>query len=379
MIEAVTSAGGAMPQDAARSVERRAHDAGGDVGHVPPDATPLPENLHLARQVYPLRIAGFALGALPAAMVLRELGSPPWAWLLLALMTLAWPHVAYLLARRSDDPQQAERRNLLVDSAITAGLVPLMHFNLLPSALLLTLTSVDKISTGIRALWLRSVPWMVASLILMTLLTAGAFAPMTSMPVLLACLPALVIHTVAVSLASYRLIRRVNLQNQELDRLRRTDALTGLPGRSDWEERAAALLRDSASGPMDASLLLIDIDGFKQVNDRLGHAVGDDVLRALATPIRDALRAGDHAGRLGGDEFVVLLPGATAAAARGVAERIRCAVAALRLPEQPALRITASIGIAPLEEGSSSLRTWIGAADRALYRAKDAGRDRTAD
>lgn len=93
----------------------------------------------------------------------------------------------------------------------------------------------------------------------------------------------------------------------------------------------------------------------------------------------DALRAGDHAGRLGGDEFVVLLPGADAADARGVAERIRGAVAALRLPEHPALRITASIGIAPLEGGSTSLRSWIAAADRALYRAKDAGRDRIAD
>ncbi len=368
-----------MPPQAAKIADRRARGVNSDLGATPPDTGPLPQNLRLGRRVYPLRIAGFALAALPAAVVLHELASPPWAWVLLALMTLAWPHVAYLLAWRNDDPPRAERRNLLVDSAIIAGLVPLMHFSLLPSALLLTLTSVDKISTGIRGLWLRSLPWMVLGLLAVVLLTSGAFAPRTSMAVMLACLPGLVIHTVAVSLASYRLIRKVGLQNQELDRLRRTDALTGLPGRSDWEERAGALLRDRAADAPDACLLLIDIDGFKQVNDRLGHATGDDVLRALAGPIRDALRAGDHAGRLGGDEFVVLLPGASAQDAHGVAERLRRAVAALRLPGQPELRITASIGIAPLVDASTSLRTWIGAADRALYRAKDAGRDRIAD
>ena len=79
----------------------------------------------------------------------------------MVLPAFVWPHVAYLITRHSQDPYRAEARNLLVDSAMAASFVPLIHFNLLPSVLLVTLTMVDKITTGIRGLWARSVPAML--------------------------------------------------------------------------------------------------------------------------------------------------------------------------------------------------------------------------
>ena len=315
-----------------------------------------------------------ALGGVAMAAVLYELTAPLPIWGALVASALLWPHLAYWIAVRSADPYRAEIRNLLIDSAIAGAWVPLMQFNLLPSTLIITLTTVDKISTGIHRLWLRSMPGLLLAVLASALLTDFAFQPATSMPVLLASLPVLLIHTIAVSFGSYRLIRKVSAQNLELDRLRRIDSLTGLSRRGDWEEEAQRLLRVRARDKSPACLLLIDIDDFKQVNDRHGHAAGDDVLRAVADVLRGTLRPQDRAGRLGGDEFVVLLPGTTASDARVVAERLRSEMERLLLREYPDMRTTISIGIATART-SASLRESLKEADGALYRAKGQGRN----
>lgn len=316
-----------------------------------------------------------ALGGVAMAAVLYELRAPLHLWGALVASALLWPHLAYWIALRSEDPYRAEIRNLLIDSAIAGAWVPLMQFNLLPSTLIITLTTVDKISTGIHRLWLRSMPGLLLAVLAAAMLTGFAFQPATSMPVVLASLPVLLIHTIAVSLGSYRLIRKVSAQNLELDRLRRIDTLTGLSGRGYWEEEAQRLLQIRARDKTPACLLLIDIDDFKQVNDQHGHAAGDDVLRAVADTLRNTLRPQDRAGRLGGDEFVVLLPGTTAPDARVVAERLRSEMERLLLREYPDMRTTISIGLATART-SASLRESLKDADRALYRAKDQGRNR---
>lgn len=334
------------------------------------------DRIPLHRRIYPFRVLGMGIGGVPVAVALYPLDAPPTAWLFLLLTSLVWPHVAYLIALRSGDPYRAETRNLLIDTAIAGAWVPLIHFNLLPSALLVTLSLVDKISTGLRGLWLRAMPWLLAGGVAMGLVTGGAFDPHTSMTVIVACLPVLLIHTVAVSLGSYRLIRKVGLQNQQLDRLHRLDALTGLSNRADWEQNAENILQESRQSSRAACLLLIDIDDFKLVNDTHGHAAGDEVLCALANKIRTALRPKDKAGRIGGDEFVVVLPGTTLAQAEAVAERIRSNVETIRLRDYPDVHPTISVGVAATGGGPTSLRGWFNAADRALYRAKDRGRNR---
>ncbi len=107
------------------------------------------------------------------------------------------------------------------------------------------------------------------------------------------------------------------------------------------------------------------------------HSTGDDVLRGIADVVRRAMPAGSHAGRLGGDEFVVALA-ASLAEAEAAAEIMRAAVETLDFPRFPGLRCSVSIGLAEPPDADLGLREWIEAADRALYRAKDAGRNRTA-
>ena len=296
----------------------------------------------------------------------------------MVLPAFVWPHVAYLITRHSQDPYRAEARNLLVDSAMAASFVPLIHFNLLPSVLLLTLTMVDKITTGIRGLWARSVPAMLGGGLVGTLLAGLHWAPDTSMRVIVACLPVMALHTISVSVVSYQLIRKTAHQNQLLVELRRVDALTGLFVRGHWQEQAEAALRRHHNTNQPACMLMMDIDHFKQINDQHGHTVGDEVIRALAHVARGNVRAVDCAGRYGGDEFAIVLPGMQARDALALAHRIREQTEGVRLRSLPELRITSSIGVAPADHRHSSLRAWIDAADTALYAAKNGGRNRVA-
>jgi len=329
----------------------------------------------LPQRTYRLRVLGMGLAFLPLAAVLHEL-QPHWAaWIWIVFSGLLWPHLAYLLARRSADPFRAELRNFVVDSMLAGSWVPLMQFNLLPSALLLSVVTADKVNAGIRGLWLRSLPGLAAAILVGGLLTGFAFQPVSSMTVVVACLPILIIHTLAVSLSSYKLVRRVQRQNLQLQSLSRTDPLTGLDNRRHWETRSSDLLARQHDQPIIATLMLIDIDHFKAVNDRFGHGVGDEVLLQVAALLRANLREDSFIGRLGGDEFVATLP-IPAEKAEAAAERLRKAVQQLRFAEQPELRCSVSIGLAPAEPGVSGLREWIEVADRRMYEAKQAGRNR---
>ena len=162
----------------------------------------------------------------------------------------------------------------------------------------------------------------------------------------------------------------------------RMDAKTGLLNSQTWEREATAEITRAARGRAPLAVMLIDIDHFKMVNDTYGHLAGDETLRAVSTAIAVMIRDQDVAGRFGGEEFAVLLPGAGAAAAHGIAERVRAHIAALPVAAVSAgnaarIRVTVSIGVAVLTSGQRELTDLLAAADSGLYRAKNAGRNQT--
>lgn len=317
-------------------------------------------------------------GGLPAAVVLHEIGAPWPSWVWLAFCCVLWPHLAYLRARSNPDPLRAELGNFVFDSALAGSLVPLMHFNVLPSAMLLTVVTADKINTGVRGLWLRSLPGMLLAILVGGFLMQFAFRPVTSMAVLCASLPLVIVHTLMVSVSSYALVRKVQKKNLQLEKLSQVDALTGLASRRHFESQATDLLARRKAGGADAVLMLVDVDRFKSINDNFGHSVGDDVLRGIAERLRVGTPAGAFTGRLGGDEFALAMPGTVEFAAL-VAESIRASVESFALASAPQLRCSISIGMARIPAAGSELRAWMESADRALYRAKHSGRNRTED
>lgn len=165
---------------------------------------------------------------------------------------------------------------------------------------------------------------------------------------------------------------------QKLQAMALTDGLTGLHNRRYFLELLQAECQRSARHGNALSLLMMDLDHFKQINDAHGHPVGDKALKAFAHCLGEAVRTEDRAGRLGGEEFGVILPETTLNQALVLAERIRVAVAALRLPGSAnQARLTVSIGAAQLQRRTESVESLLKRADEMLYLAKNKGRNRT--
>jgi diguanylate cyclase (GGDEF)-like protein len=154
-----------------------------------------------------------------------------------------------------------------------------------------------------------------------------------------------------------------------------TDALTGLPNRRYFDEFVTLLARRRRAGDA-VGILMVDIDKFKALNDAHGHATGDEVLRAVAGAIVGAVREDDVPARFGGEEFVVLLRNPDPGVAVEVGERIRAAVRGLDLRRYGVHGVSVSVGVAVADEPDEPIESLIETADRALYRAKRAGRDR---
>ena len=189
--------------------------------------------------------------------------------------------------------------------------------------------------------------------------------------------PSMVAAAVLIALGTSDRVRAQTLALTDAERRAQTDPLTGVLNRRSLIERLdAACMRAKARG-LPVSVLFIDLDPFKQVNDSYGHAAGDACLHAIIAPIHAELRQSDVIGRYGGEEFVVILSGADASAARPIAERICRRVSEVHVEGfGPQIRLTCSIGVA----ASDTLGVWgqhlIAHADTAQYAAKRSGRNR---
>jgi diguanylate cyclase (GGDEF)-like protein len=171
-------------------------------------------------------------------------------------------------------------------------------------------------------------------------------------------------------------------RNDELDRISRTDTLTGLSNRRHLEDRLAEMVSAARRHDRLLGVLVVDIDHFKPINDAHGHAAGDAVLRAVARRLRQIVRAEDAVGRWGGEEFLVLIQDATTGGVGTLAERMRAAVESLtvKLPSGDGTHVTVSIGWClgggGADERIDTAEAIIAHADAALHAAKAAGRNR---
>lgn len=240
------------------------------------------------------------------------------------------------------------------------------------------------LAAGMRA-WLRGDCWALAGLAalvpLLVMITADASSAEWLLEYRVEALQLSV--TWLLMMAAYALNQRLGRLRQQRDELRQlaeTDGLTGLPNRRAGLQQLARHLErvDRERGPLVIGFL--DIDLFKDINDRHGHAVGDQVLVAVARALRTAVRSEDEVVRMGGEEFLLLMPGMPREAASARLDRLRQRIIeAGQALQVPGLEVTASIGLAQWRPGEDDLAALLRRADHAMYVAKRAGRNRVFD
>jgi len=194
--------------------------------------------------------------------------------------------------------------------------------------------------------------------------------------ILIAQVPPLNLFTIAITfilinLFSYIFSHRTAIQHNELNREAECDFLTGVENRRALDRHLANYVA-SAGERVESSVLLLDIDHFKRVNDQFGHAVGDAVLVSLCDLIRSRTRTSDRIFRYGGEEFIIIAHAANLRSARGLADDLRTLVAGATIIEN--YPITISIGVACMEEDKAPTE-WLARADQMLYLAKQSGRN----
>jgi diguanylate cyclase len=237
-----------------------------------------------------------------------------------------------------------------------------------------------------------SVPMFVVTGLVFNLLMSGLDlnnAQLPSLRIIALSAPAMALlanvmiwHQYARTVLLRRQLSRSNesltTQQTELQYLAERDMLTGLYNRGQFTRMAAAELTRVQRYPAATSLLILDIDFFKKINDSHGHPAGDEVLRQVASMLKAGVRASDVVARLGGEEFIVLMPHTGREGAVAMAEKLRATVCQVPLHvEGKEIPVRASFGVTLLPEGHhSNLEAIYGAADRALYEAKQQGRNR---
>lgn len=254
--------------------------------------------------------------------------------------------------------------------------VATLQFAPLTTVTLLSMVSMNNVAAGGRYLLLRGALAQLLGAGVAVLLFDLHFNPGISVVQVYACLPMLTFYPMAIGMICYQLAIKLSDHKRALRALSRIDSLTGLLNHGSWKDLLHLKFHKCQQQQTHGTIALIDIDHFKQINDTHGHIAGDAVLRQLSLELRRHLRENDLAGRYGGDEFCVILPRMNQEEAAQVMERMRETFSNYRAPHIPELRVSLSIGLADFQPSFTSAAMWLNAADRALYAAKDNGRNR---
>lgn len=344
------------------------------------------------------RSASWLIVAAVLAVHFLEQGYGAWAWWLMVLQFLVYPHIVYLRARYAKDPLAAEIQNMLLDNFCFGLWAAALGFPLWIAYTLVICGCINM--TAFRALkgGLQALAAVALGAALVVAVAGWRFTPGTSLSVSalsMLCLSVYLVlfargaHTRTVVLSATRAKlrqREAALQSQlqavqslqaQLTEQAHRDPLTGLYNRRYLDTALQRELEGCVGEGATLALLLIDLDHFKQINDCHGHAAGDEVLRQVAVLLLQTMRPSDICCRYGGEEFLALLPGMGLQTAVDRAQALRQQVAErCWLADGQPVGVTLSVGVACAHNAAMAPAALIDLADRALYQAKSGGRNR---
>lgn len=328
------------------------------------------------RRMFLMRILGTLLCFFPILSVLLEHQRSVWFIALLAVNAFIWPTIALYRARRAVFPLETEHQNLIIDAAAGGFWIAIMAVSPLPSVVIATILLSDRLSAG-GPLLLRKAAVVMVSVFAVCWLSQGmAFDPLVSQRTMFATLPLIAIYLIALSVLTDMIATRLRHKSHELERIAMMDPLLDIANRRLLEQRIDIELYRLKQTCHSSALMFIDMDNFKEVNDRFGHKVGDMLLVTVSQILQATSRETDTPARLGGDEFVILLPDTTSDEAKAIAIRVMDAAAAMIMLPDKEISCTLSIGIARATPDMVRADDWLKAADDALYHAKREGKNR---
>jgi diguanylate cyclase len=278
-----------------------------------------------------------------------------------------------------------------IDVAIIASFVGLGYYvytthRVRAASLAIAVLCVTGVLSTVYLIGPQQVYWVFPALVAIFYLIRPSEASLCAAVMILALLPAvlpaydsqgtttLLITTVVTSAFAFAFALITNRQREQLLLMATRDPLTGAGNRRGLDIKLTDIINSHWRTGARASIVLLDLDHFKRVNDVHGHGMGDRVLKRITEIINLRIRVTDSLYRIGGEEFVVVLEGASREQATHLAEQLRTLVEANELVPDPG--ITISLGVAELKAGETAMH-WLQRADEALYQAKDAGRNAT--
>jgi diguanylate cyclase len=330
----------------------------------------------LPKRFYLPRCAGLGMGFLAVYASLPASTNARLVLGLLAAYCFAWPHLAYLFARRSARPIDTERRSMLVDALCAGFFAGVIGFNPIPSVSIVSMVSMNDMAMGGPRFMLSGALASLAGAALAYLGFPTPFHDVLGHAQIAACLPLLVLYPMSLGYVSYSTAIQLGRHKNRLSQMSRTDHLTGLTNRAALNDILDDWVRLPGADKDNSALALIDVDGFKEVNDRHGHIAGDRALQDIAGIMSSCVGEQDTVARYGGDEFCVILRNRSRAEAERVLERMRALAQRGADARDEDAAPTLSIGAAMYSRHADTGAMWIHMADEAMYEAKKGGRNR---
>ncbi|RKP43974.1 EAL domain-containing protein [Trinickia fusca] len=321
-----------------------------------------------------LRLLGFGMGCLPLMLLMREEQMSPWFIAAVVGVCLVWPHVAFKRARRAANPLACERWNMIADAAWGGWLVSAVHFEPVATLVVLMMFGIDNMSVGGWRLFGAGAAASCVGLAIGVAVFGATPAPAADASIVVTWLPVIVVYPLVLAKTTHDVSTKLIVRSRRLRELSERDSLTGLANRATIGDKLEGVLEWARHAHRDVAVLFIDLDGFKTINDALGHNIGDVLLIEVAERLMNCAGPSDIVARYGGDEFVMVAR-ERHVNAHSLPEAVLTALAQPVYAAGHELVIGASIGVSMFPTDGTDAPTLLRAADIAMYTAKNRGRN----